>query len=320
MSTAVVNASDTPVAQKPAKGYFRNPWRKARVLQTITVGYLAWSILPVSIAILISFTSGRSRAIFKGPPSLRWWTQDDLSVLKNPEYRVAITQTLKLGIAVVLIAVPIGVLFALAMNRWRGRGAQTSSFFVLLTFVVPELILGTALMLFFTKLIPVFFDLIGLEAGAEIFKLGTVAQVLGLVTFQINYPVIIVRARLLSIGRHYEEAAMDLGASPLQSLRKVLLPMLYPAIFVSAVLVFADVIDDFVIVRYLSGSAATEPMSVKVYTAARGSPVPAVNAMATIMLVTTLVVITLGSLAFRHFSRQEKGDSTSAVAELASQI
>lgn len=300
-----MSPSGSPAAQKPATGYFRNPWRKARVLQGITIGYLAWSILPVSIAILISFTSGRSRAIFQGPPSLRWWVHDDLSLLKNSEYRVAIKQTLVLGISTVLIAVPIGVLFALAMNRWRGRGANTSNFFVLLTFVIPELILGTALLIFFTKLFTVV-------------HLGTVAQILGLVTFQINYPVIICRSRLLSIGRHYEEAAMDLGASPMQSLRKVLLPMLYPAIFVSAVLVFADVIDDFVIVRYMSLGAQTEPMSVKVYTAARGSPVPAVNALATTMLITTLVVITVGSLAFRHFARQEKGDGTSAVSEIAS--
>jgi spermidine/putrescine transport system permease protein len=294
--------------QKPRTGYLRNPWRKARVLQALTVGYLAWSILPVTIAILVSFTSGRSRAIFQPPLSLRWWIHDDLSVWKNPEYRVAIKQTLILGVLVVLIAVPIGLCFALAMNRWRGRGAQTSNFFVLLTFVVPELILGTSLLLFFSQLVPLIIP------G---FKLGTAAQVLGLVTFQINYPVIIIRSRLFSIGRHYEEAAMDLGASPMQSLRKVLLPMLYPAIFVSAVLVFADVIDDFVIVRYLSLGAATEPMSVKVYTAARGSPVPAVNAMATIMLITTFVVVALGAVAYAKFSNKDGG---STVHDIATQL
>src|SRR6202043_2121645 len=105
--------------------------------------------------------------------------------------------------------------------------------------------------------------------------LGTPAQVVGLVTFQISFPVVIVRARLLSIGNQYEEAAMDLGASPVQAVRRVLLPMLWPAIFASAVLVFADVIDDFVIVRYLSSDASTEPVSVKIYNTARGAPSPA---------------------------------------------
>ena len=67
--------------------------------------------------------------------------------------------------------------------------------------------------------------------------------------------MIIVRARLLSIGPEYEEAAMDLGGSPTQAVRRVLLPLLYPAIFASVALVFADTIDDFVTVRYLSGPA-----------------------------------------------------------------
>ena len=96
------------------------------------------------------------------------------------------------------------------------------------------------------------------------------AQVVGLVTFQLSYPVVIVRARLLTIGKQYEEAARDLGASSIGAIRRVLLPMLFPAIFASTVLVFADVIDDFVIVRYLSGDSSTEPVSVKIYNTARG--------------------------------------------------
>jgi spermidine/putrescine transport system permease protein len=104
----------------------------------------------------------------------------------------------------------------------------------------------------------------------------------------------------------------------MEALRKVLLPLLYPAIFVSAVLVFADVMDDFVIVRYLSLGASTEPMSVKVYTAARGSPVPSVNAMATIMLVTTFFAVAMGALAYRRFSKRT-GEG-SGVQEFAAQI
>ena len=118
--------------------------------------------------------------------------------------------------------------------------------------------------------------------------------------------MIICRARLLSIGAEYEEAAMDLGASPVRALRHVLLPLLSPAIFASAVLVFADVIDDFVLVRYLSADAASEPMSVKIYNSARSSPTPALNALATIMLVSSLVAIALGFLVYRRLTRGER--------------
>ena len=114
--------------------------------------------------------------------------------------------------------------------------------------------------------------------------------------------MIIVRARLLSIGPEYEEAAMDLGGSPTQSVRRVLLPLLYPAIFASAALVFADSLDDFVIVRYLSPAASSEPLSVKIYDAARAAPPPSVNAAATMMLVATLSAIGLAARGVPPFA------------------
>src|SRR4029077_7679927 len=133
--------------------------------------------------------------------------------------------------------------------------------------------------------------------------LGTTAQVIWLVTFQVSYPAVLVRARLATIGPQYEEAAMDLGASPLCALLRIILPMLTPAIFASTVLVFADVIDDFVIVRSLSGGAPTEPASVKIYNTARAAPTPALNALATILLLTALLVVAAGYGIFRILTR-----------------
>ena len=93
------------------------------------------------------------------------------------------------------------------------------------------------------------------------------------------------------------------------AVRRVLLPMLMPAIFASAVLVFADVIDDFVIVRYLSGDASTETTSVKIYNTARAAPTPALNAMATLMLFASFLAVVIGLLAYKRLSRGEKGSS-----------
>jgi spermidine/putrescine transport system permease protein len=82
--------------------------------------------------------------------------------------------------------------------------------------------------------------------------------------------------------------------------------------------VFADVIDDFVLVRYRSSDAATEPMSVKIYSSARSSPTPALNALASIMLVSSLAVA-LGTLVYRRLTRGGRGRE-SAVQELATQV
>jgi spermidine/putrescine transport system permease protein len=286
--------------------WWRSPWRPPRLLEAFAWLYLAWSILPVAIAVWFSFNAGRSRSTWQGF-SLRWYWEDPvLSVWNDPDLHRALFQSLRLAALATAVAVPIGVAFAIGLDRWRGRVATTANFQMLLSFVLPEIILGVALLLVITNLL-------------KFVALGTTSQFLGLVTFQLSYPAIICRARLLSIGREYEEAAMDLGASPLRALRRVLLPLLYPAIFASAVLVFADVIDDFVIVRYLSSDAATEPMSVKIYNSARSSPTPALNALATIMLVASLLAVTLGFVVYRRMTLGERR-GRSGVEDFAAQL
>jgi spermidine/putrescine transport system permease protein len=292
-------------AGRARSGWLRNPWRKPRALQAVTLTYLLWSTVPVIIAIIFSFNAGRSRSTWQGF-SLRWWFQDPFdSVWHDPALRTAMFQTFRLSLVTVLFAVPIGTAFAIGIDRWHGRPARTADFTMLFSFVMPEIILGVSLFLLFTNLFE------------GLVHLGTGAQILGLVTFQISYPVIVVRARLLSIGPEYEEAAMDLGASPTHALRRVLLPLLWPAILASAALVFADSVDNFVTVRYLSGPASSEPLSVKIYSAARSSPTPAVNAAATVMLVATLGAIAIAWMLYRRVSKS-RGESMSAagLAEL----
>ncbi|HEY2298451.1 MAG TPA: ABC transporter permease [Jatrophihabitans sp.] len=270
--------------------WWRDPWRKPRILALVTVGYLLWSLLPVGVAVLFSFNNGRSRTSWQGF-SMRWYWGDPLrSVWHDASLHTAVVQTLKLGVLTTAITIPLGVLFAIGIDRWHGRLPEGANGLMLLSFVIPETLLAVALLFLITII-------------AVPFYLGTTAQVIGLVTFQISYPAVLVRARLATIGRHYEEAAQDLGASPLGSLRRVILPMLAPAIFASTVLVFADVIDDFVIVRYLSGDASTEPASVKIYNTARAAPTPALNALATILLLTALLAVALGYGIYRLLSR-----------------
>ncbi len=278
------------------RSWWSNPWRKPRVLAAITLGYLAWSLLPVLIAVLFSFNAGRSRTVWQGF-SMRWYTGDATrSVWHDASLHAALLQTLKLGLITTLVTVPLGVAFAIGMDRWRGPLPQSANVVMLLSFVIPETLLAVALLFLVSTI-------------ALPFALGTTAQVVGLVTFQISYPAVIVRARLATIGRQYEEAARDLGATALGALRRVLLPMLAPAVLASTVLVFADVIDDFVIVRYLSGDASTEPVSVKIYNSARAAPTPALNAMASLLLLAALLAVLLGFAVYRRLTR---GDDTQA--------
>jgi spermidine/putrescine transport system permease protein len=251
----------------------------------------------------MAFNEGRSTVAFQGF-SLYWWIDDpDSAVFTNPDYRGAIIQSLKLAGGDMLIATPIGVALALGLARWRGRGSGAANFLMLFPLVTPEIVMGASLFLVFSNL----FDFV---------SFGTPAQLLGHVTFSISYVVIVVRGRLFAIGREYEEAAMDLGASPAGALRRVLLPLLGPAIFASAMIVFAISIDDFVISTFLVGGQESNTIPILIYNQARGGPRPSLNGVATLMLAGSMVAIALALLVQRRFNRREAA-GRSAVEDFA---
>jgi spermidine/putrescine transport system permease protein len=280
-----------------------NPWGKPRFLTLWTWLFIVWSMAPVVIAVIFSFNDGRSRSSWQGF-SLRWWTDDpDLSIVNDPSMRSALFQSLKLAVGNMLIATPIGVALALGLARWRGRGARPANFLMLLPLVTPEIIMGVSLFLVFQYMFP----FVGL---------GTDAQILGHVTFTISFVVIVVRGRLFAIGRDYEEAAMDLGASRWQALRMVLLPLLRPAILVGAMVAVAISLDDFVITQFLVGEAETQTIPVRIYAGARAGPTPSTNAIATVLLLGTVVAVTIAGLILRAARKREQR-AGSAVEDLA---
>jgi len=282
-----------------------NPWRHPWFLEGFTWLYLIWSLVPIGLAVLFSFNNGKSQSVWQGF-SWRWYFSDPLnSVWHDPQLHSAVIQTLRLSAYTTLIAVPLGVAFALGINRWRGYTSSTFNFVMILSFVIPELIFGVAMFLLFTAL----FTSVGL---------GTLAETLGLVTWNVSWPAIIVQARLVTIGRQYEEAAADLGCTQFQTMRRVLMPLLTPAIFASAILVFSGVIDDFVIVDLLSSTEGTQPMSVIIYSTQHGgNGGPALNALGTIMLLMSFVVAGLGYVGYRWMTRGERIDRKAAIATIA---
>lgn len=268
-----------------------NPWGDTRFLWVLAIAYVVWSLVPVVIAVVFSFNSARSLTQWGGF-SLRWYTGDpNNSVLHDPNLRHAIVQSLKLATLTAVVSVPLGVAFALGLRRWRGRGSGTSNFLMMLSFVTPELILAVSLFLLFLNA----FRVVGL---------GTTAQLIGLVVLALAYPVVIVRARMLSLGDSFEEAAMDLGASPVRTLRMVTLPMLGPSIFASAAVVFVFSLDDFVIVNQLARDSSNQTVAMAIYGAARTQPTPATNAVGTLMLVTSTVVVILAVGFYRVMQRR----------------
>jgi spermidine/putrescine transport system permease protein len=306
--TAPAVSAQTP-AQTPARTAKRwnprNPWGHPWFLEGFTWLYLIWSLVPIVIAVLFSFNKGKSQASWQGF-SWRWYFKDPVnSVLHDPQLHAAVIQTVRLSVLTTVIAVPLGVAFALGINRWRGATASTFNFVMILSFVIPELIFGVAMFFVFTALFTTV-------------HLGTPAEVLGLVSWNVSWPAIIVQARLVGLGRQYEEAASDLGANRLQTMRRVMLPLLAPAIFASAVLVFSGVIDDFVIVDLLSSNAGNTPMSVIIYSTQHGgNGGPALNALGTISLAMSFILAIIGYIGYRWLTRGERGSGIDALTTIA---
>jgi spermidine/putrescine transport system permease protein len=285
------------------KDWFANPWGKPRALGAITWLYMVWSIAPVVIAILFSFNDGRSRSVWQGFSTRWWWGDPNNSVLHDPTLRSAIEQSLRLAALDMVIAVPLGVGLAIGLTRWRGYGARPVNYLMLFPLVTPEIVMAVSLLLVFVLLYGI--------------ALGTGAQTLGQVTFSISYVVIIVRGRLLSVGPEYEEAARDLGASQIGAFRLALLPLLWPAIFASLIVVFALSIDDFVVTDYLSSGQSTQTVPILIYSSVRGTATPALNAVATVMVILTLLSVGLAFMVYRWSSRSRPVSSGGALNEIA---
>jgi spermidine/putrescine transport system permease protein len=120
------------------------------------------------------FSAGKSQSGWQGF-SWRWYFSDPVnSVLHDPQLHAAVIQTLRLSVFTTVIAVPLGVTFALGINRRRGFTSSTFNFVMILSFVIPELIFGIAMFFTFTVL----FTKVGL---------GTLAETLGLVTWNVSW-------------------------------------------------------------------------------------------------------------------------------------
>ena len=279
--------------------------RRVRALPVLIWGYIAWSLLPVLIAVAYSFNDGRSRTVWKGF-SFRWWFGDKYaSVFHDDSMRQAIVNSLVLATTTMLIVTPLGLALAIGSHRLKGKSATAVQGMTSVPLITPEIVVGAALLLTFTRLF----------SGIP---LGFPAQLLGNVTFSVSAVVVIVRARLVSIGSSFEEAARDLGATRFQALRFVLMPLLWPSIVASFVVVFATVIDDFVITSFLSAGVESETVPLRIYSSVKGGATPALNALATLLVATTFTALTLGvfGLSFWHKRHGETGGFKSALSDL----
>lgn len=243
-----------------------------RLLAAHAVLVYLFLYVPIAILVVFSFNAGRQTAFWTGF-SLDWYRR----LLENELLFRAVRNSLVVAGLTTVIAVLLGTPAALALARLEFRAKRATQALLYLPVIIPEVVLGAALVTFFGA------------AGMRL-SLGTV--VIAHVVFSVSYVAIVVRARLSGLDPALEEAARDLGAGPFETFRRVTLPLAAPGILASALLVFTLSIDDYVITSFVAGVGATT-LPLHIYSMLKVGVTPEVNAVSTLLLAGTVVLIVI---------------------------
>ncbi len=281
-------ASDVVVGRRPSS---RRGFDRPRFLVVFTTLVFVYLFAPIIVVTWFSFNSKRSLQVF-GTPSLKWYGQ----LFKDPAIIGSLVASIEVALVTMVVATTIGTLLAFGLVRAQSRANRPTDVLMLLNLVTPEIVTGIALLLVFSQL--------GLT-------LSLTTVMIGHITFSIAYVTIIVRGRLASLNREVEEAALDLGATNVQAMRLVTLPLLWPAIIASGMLCFVMSFDDFVTSFFTTG-IGTQVLPLRIYSMIHFGVTPEINAVGTVMMVITIVIV-LGALFI--FSRQQQSSQLAFMAE-----
>ncbi len=247
--------------------------KRSRLPMIVTGFVLAFFYLPILILIANSFNASRFSSSWQGF-SLKWYVR----LLHEPEIWAAARNTLIIAFGVTLIALVLGTTSALALHRFsRSRLQRAHYTLIYMPLVVPEILMGISLLMAFVA------------AGVRL-GLGTIF--ISHVTFCVSYVALVVLGRLQDFDFSVIEAARDLGANSWTTARRVLLPMLAPGLAAGGLLAFTLSLDDFVITFFVAGPGATT-LPIRVYSMIKHGATPLINALSTLLLVLTFVIVFL---------------------------
>jgi spermidine/putrescine transport system permease protein len=242
-------------------------WLRRNALPIYAGLAVAYLLIPIVVIAVYSFGAtpkGKLTFSLDNGFTTEYWS----SAFSLPELNDALSTSLRLAAFSTVIATVIGTLMAIALVRHRFHGRRLANLLIVIPMATPEVVIGAALLSMF-----IYYTL----------ALGFTTLLIAHVMFSISFVVVVVRSRLIGFDRHLEEAAADLGATPLATFRTVTLPLLAPGVVAAALLAFALSIDDFVISNFNSGTTVTFPLYVY-GVSLRGIPVQ-VNALATMLFV-----------------------------------
>ena len=239
---------------------------------------------PILLLVGLSFNRSPLSAVWTGF-TLAWYAK----LAGDAEMLAAAQRSIVVGLGATLIATVVGTASALALARPFARGKGATAALLYLPIIIPEIVIGCALLTFFSV------------AHWEL-SLWTVCA--AHISFGISYVAVVVRARLAGFDRSLEEAAMDLGARPLATFRRVTLPLILPGVVAGALLIFTVSIDDYVITSFVAGTDSTT-LPLKIASMVKTGLTPEVNAVSTLLLGLTMILVLVAQRLIR--GPQKKG-------------
>ncbi|WP_247653732.1 ABC transporter permease [Labrenzia sp. PHM005] len=243
--------------------------------------------LPVIVVVLLSFNASQFGSFPMTGFSFRWFVE----LAQNDAILRAFQTSIMLGALTAVISTTLGVLASLALVRYNVPGRNLISTLLIAPILVPEVVLAVALLLFLNFL----------SINKSFFLL-----LMGHVIFTLPFVILVVQARLVGIRKDYEEAALSLGASPVQAFFQITLPLLAPAVFAGMLFAFTISFDDITgTLFWKPGGVETVPT--QIFAMLRNSISPEINALGTVMIFLTVGLPLLGLAIARRMAMQRGG-------------
>jgi spermidine/putrescine transport system permease protein len=289
----VSSASGLRSGRRTRTARHRSPTRPTGVTRGLLSAH-AWLVYvffyaPIVVLIVLSFNQNRLVGIWQGF-TLDWYAQ----MLDNTAVLRAIRNSLTVAAISTVVSTVLGTAAALALERYRFRGRGAFDSLLYLPVIVPDVTMAVMMLLFFVRAA----DAVFVASGARI-GLGISTIAISHIAFNISYVAIIVRARLAGMDPVLEEAAADLYAGRWQTFRHVTLPQVMPGVLGGALLALTLSLDDVVITSFVSGPGSTT-LPVYVFGLVRRGVTPLINAVSTVMLVASMVLVAASLLAQRR--------------------
>ncbi len=243
---------------------------KSRFPRVYLLVVLAVMYLPILLVVIYSFNESKLSSVWGGF-SLTWYE----TLFRDTAIFEALRNSLVLALLTCLCAAIIGTLGAVGMQRLQSRTKGPVEYLSTLPIMIPEIILGMVFM--------VFFALLGLPFGMTTLVIAHTA-------FCIPYIFMLVKARLVGMDKSLAEAARDLGAGEVRVFFDITLPLIFPAILSGMLLSFAMSMDDVIISMFVTG-VDVNTLPIKIYSQIKFGVTPEINALCTLMLGATLLLV-----------------------------